>query len=61
MVTVVFSADFSVTWSFRNHSNLMIRCSRNISSQCWKQLFAYFLWKPWYIWIEISEEQHYIC
>jgi len=31
---------FSVTWSFRNHSNMMICCSRNISLyyQCWKQL-----------------------
>ncbi len=31
---------FSVTWSFRNHSNLLIWCSRNISynHQCWKQL-----------------------
>jgi len=28
---------FSVTWSSRNHSNLMIWCSRNISYyyQCW--------------------------
>jgi len=24
-------AVFSVTWSFRNHSNMMICCSRNIS------------------------------
>jgi len=28
---------FSVTWSFRNHSNMLISCSRNISHyQCWK-------------------------
>jgi len=33
-------AVFSVTWSFRNHSNMMICCSRNISYyyQCWKEL-----------------------
>ncbi len=31
---------FTVTWSFRNHSNMLIGCSRNISYyyQCWKQL-----------------------
>ncbi len=31
---------FSVTWSFRNHSNMLICCSRNISShyQYWKWL-----------------------
>ncbi len=30
----------SVTWSLRNHSNMLICCSRNISYyyQCWKQL-----------------------
>jgi len=29
----------SVTWFFRNHSNMMIWYSRNISYyQCWKQL-----------------------
>jgi len=32
---------FSVTWSFRNHSNMPIWCSRNIPycSQCWFPLF----------------------
>ncbi len=37
----------SVTWSFRNHSNMLICCSRNITShyQCWKQLCCFiFLW-----------------
>jgi len=36
----------SVTWSFRNLSNMLICCSRNISYyyQCWKQ--CCFLWKP---------------
>ncbi len=53
---------------FRNHSNMLIYCSTNISDyyQCWKQLCCtIFLWKPWYIlffrihrWIESSEEQH---
>jgi len=30
---------FSVTWSFRNYSNMLIWCSRNISYyyQCWKK------------------------
>ncbi len=27
---------FSVTWSFRNHSNMLIWCSK-LSYQCWKQ------------------------
>ncbi len=59
---------FSVTWSFRNHNNMLICCSRNISDyyQCWKQLCCtIFLWKPWFIlffrihrWIESSKEQH---
>ncbi len=53
---------------FRNHSNMLICCSRNISDyyQCWKQLCCpIFLWKRWYIlffrlhrWIENSKEQH---
>ncbi len=53
---------------FRNHYNMLICCSRNISDyyQCWKQLCCpIFLWKPWYIlffrilwWIESSKEQH---
>jgi len=33
---------FSVTWSFRNHSNMMIFCSRNLF-QWWKQFI--FIWK----------------
>ncbi len=42
---------FSVTWSFRNHSNMLICCSRHNSSyQYWKQLCCkILLWKPWYI------------
>ncbi len=57
-----------VTWSFRNHSNMLIYCSRNISDyyQCWKQLCCtIFLWKWWYFlffrihrWIGSSKEQH---
>ncbi len=52
---------------FRNHYNMLICCSRNISDyyQCWKQLCCtIFLWKPSYIlffrihrWIESSKEQ----
>ncbi len=41
---------FSVTWSFRNHSNMLICCSRNIYYyyQCWKQLCCLILlWKLW--------------
>jgi len=39
---------FSVTWFFRNYSNMLICWSRNISDyyQCWKQLYCFiFLWK----------------
>jgi len=39
---------FSVTWSFRNHSNMLICSSRNISYyyQCWNQLCCLiFLWR----------------
>jgi len=39
---------FGVTWSFRNHSN-MIWLSRNIY-QCWQQLCCFiFLWILWWI------------
>ncbi len=37
---------------FRNHNNILIYCSRNISDyyQCWKQsCCTIFLWKPWCI------------
>ncbi len=37
---------------FRNHYNMLIYCSRNMSDyyQCWKQLCCFiFLWKLWYI------------
>ncbi len=40
---------------FRNHSNMMICCPRNISDyyQCWKQMCCpIFLWKLWYISIQ---------
>ncbi len=52
---------------FRNHNNMLICCSRNISDyyQCWKQLCCtIFLWKLWCILffrihrrIESSKEQ----
>jgi len=56
---------FSVTWSFRNHSNMRIWCSRNISYyyQCWKQLLntfvkiVVFFW-GFFWWIETWKEQH---
>ncbi len=53
---------------FRNHSNMLICCSRNISDyyQCWKQLccpiflcnlrYIFFFRILW--WIESSKEQH---
>ncbi len=40
---------FSVTWSFINHSDMLICCSRNISyyNQSWKQFCCIiFLWNP---------------
>jgi len=38
----------SVMWSFRNHSNMIIWCLRNIY-QCWEQLSCLiFLWKLCY-------------
>ncbi len=53
---------------FRNHNNMLICCSRNISDyyQCWKQsCCTIFLWRLWYSlffrihrWTESSEEQH---
>jgi len=58
---------FSVTWSYRNHSNMMIWCSRNIFFfiKCLKQLSCLiFLWKPWYIfkilwWMLKKEKKNY--
>ncbi len=39
-IFTIISPVFSVTWSFRNHSHIMICCSRKVSHyyQCWKQL-----------------------
>ncbi len=41
---------FSVTGSFRNHSNILFWCSKWIfgayESQCWKTVVLLFLWKP---------------
>jgi len=33
-----FSAFLLVTWSFRNHSDMLMCCLRNIYYQCWKHL-----------------------
>ncbi len=42
---------FSVTWSFRNHSNMLILCSRNVYYyHSWKQLCCLmFLWQKYLI------------
>ncbi len=56
-----------VTWSFRNHSNMLNWCQRNISYYYqWKQLcFLGFLWKLWQICFQNSlmlkswKEQHF--
>ncbi len=44
---------FSVTWSFRNHSNVQIQCLKSIYSyyQCWKHLY---LFKPWYSYLKFK-------
>lgn len=38
----IITPDFSVTWSYRNHSNMLIWWSRNLSYHyhhpCWRQL-----------------------
>ncbi len=69
LIFSIITPVFSVTWFFRNHSNMMIYCClRNIYFyyQCWKQLCCLIiLWKLWFIfffnilwWIESSKEQH---
>jgi len=52
---------FSVTWSFRNHSDMLIFYSKSISYYQWWNEFCclIFLWKPWLIrLIESSKERH---
>ncbi len=49
-LSAIITPVFSVTWFHRNHSNMLLWCSRNISDyyQCWKQLCCLiFLWKPY--------------
>ncbi len=47
--SAAITSAFSVTWSFRNPSNMLICCSRNIYYHCWKQLFCLILLrKLWY-------------
>jgi len=46
-IPVVKAQNFSIitvsfTRSFRNHSDMLICCSRNIYYQCWKQLCTFF-------------------
>ncbi len=43
----VFTPVFSVTRFFRNHSNMLICCSRNIYHQCFKKLLNIFV-KMWF-------------
>ncbi len=53
---LIFSIITPVTWSFRNHSNILICCSKNTYyyvENSWVEFFFRFLW-----WIERSEEQH---
>ncbi len=53
---------FSVTWSFRNHSNMLISCSRNISNsyQCWKWMCCSIFLGNWYFFFlkKKVQEQH---
>jgi len=36
--TIIITPVFSVSWSFRNHFNMLIRCSKHIPWEYWKQL-----------------------
>ncbi len=65
----IISPVFSVTWSFRNHSNILMWCLANIYSyyQCLILLCCLiFLWKPLrfffniLLWIESSKEKLFI-
>ncbi len=47
----IITSVFSVIWSFRNHSNMLIWCSSNISC-CYQFSFRIHLW------IEYTTEQH---
>ncbi len=40
LILSIITPVFSVTWSFRNHSDMLFWCSRNI--------VLLQLWKPWY-------------
>ncbi len=44
----IISPVFKVTWSFRNHSDMLICCSGSISSyyQYWKQLCCFIVFCP---------------
>ncbi len=55
--SAVITPVFSVTWSFRNHSNMLIWCSLNISYyyQCWNQWCCLIsVWKLSYVFIHHS-------
>ncbi len=52
----VISIITPVTWSFINHSNILICCSKNINYYVENSRVDFFFWFLW--WIESSEEQH---
>ncbi len=49
----IITSVFSVTWSFRNHSNMLICYSRNIIINAENSYSVTILWKPWYIFFRI--------
>ncbi len=52
VTTLNYSSYFSFTSSFRNHSNMLVWCSRNSSCyyhHCWKLLLLNIFLKTWYI------------
>ncbi len=53
---------FSVTWFYKNHSNMLICCSRNISYyyQCWKQLCCLIVGTDTFWWVERFKRTAYI-
>ncbi len=56
----IITSVFSVTWFFRNHFNMLISCSSNVSYYFVENCFAasYFLWKLWYFFQYILMNRH---
>ncbi len=50
----VIKAEFSSHMIFRNHNNMLICCSRNISDyyQCWKQLCCFVVFVVYFIFLD---------